>query len=47
MKEFYLKPKFFSAIKSYSGSQFAKDLVVAIAVGMVLHLVFKFVFKNK
>ncbi len=35
MKEFYLKPKFFSAMKGYSGAQFSKDLIAGIIVAII------------
>ncbi len=35
MKHFYLKPKFFSVMKNYSGQQFAKDLVAGIIVAII------------
>lgn len=35
MKEFYLKPKFFSALQGYSGQQFAKDLIAGIIVAII------------
>ncbi len=35
MKEFYLKPKFFSAMKNYSGAQFSKDLIAGIIVAII------------
>ncbi len=35
MKNFYLKPKFFSTIKNYSGQQFAKDLVAGVIVAII------------
>ncbi len=33
--EFYLKPKFFSTIKNYSGAQFVKDLVAGLIVAII------------
>ena len=30
MKEFYLKPKFFETIKSYSKDQFVKDIIAGL-----------------
>lgn len=35
MKEFYLKPKFFSVIKSYSKDQLVKDLIAGIIVAII------------
>ncbi len=35
MKEFYLKPKFFSAMKNYNGAQFTKDLVAGLIVAII------------
>lgn len=35
LKEFYLKPKFFSVIKNYSAGQFVKDLVAGIIVAVI------------
>lgn len=35
MKKFYLKPKFFSTIKGYSGQQFVKDLVAGVIVAII------------
>ncbi len=35
MKEFYLKPKFFSVIKNYSAEQFVKDIVAGIIVAII------------
>ena len=35
MKSFYLKPKFFSTIKNYSGQQFTKDLVAGVIVAII------------
>lgn len=35
MNEFYLKPKFFSAMKNYSGAQFSKDLIAGIIVAII------------
>lgn len=35
MKNFYLKPKFFSTIKGYSGQQFVKDLIAGIIVAII------------
>lgn len=35
MKEFYLKPKFFSVIKRYNKDQFVKDLVAGIIVAII------------
>jgi SulP family sulfate permease len=35
MNEFYLKPKFFSAMKNYNGGQFAKDVVAGIIVAII------------
>ncbi len=35
MEKFYLKPKFFSIIKNYSGQQFAKDLVAGVIVAII------------
>ncbi len=35
MKEFYLKPKFFSTLKDYSGQQFVKDLVAGLIVAII------------
>ncbi len=35
MKNFYLKPKFFSVIKNYSGQQFVKDIVAGIIVAII------------
>lgn len=35
MKKNYLKPKFFDAIKGYSGGQLAKDLVAGIIVAII------------
>ncbi len=35
MKNFYLKPKLFSALKNYSSGQFIKDLVAGIIVAII------------
>ena len=35
MKSFYLKPKFFSTIKNYSGQQFTKDLIAGVIVAII------------
>jgi len=35
MKEFYLKPKFFSVIKNYSAEQLIKDVVAGIIVAII------------
>ncbi len=35
MKEFYLKPKFFSALKDYSCQQFVKDLIAGLIVAII------------
>ncbi len=35
MKEFYLKPKFFSTIKNYSAEQFVKDIIAGIIVAII------------
>ena len=35
MKSFYLKPKLFSVIKNYSGSQLTKDLIAGIIVAII------------
>lgn len=35
MKSFYLKPKFFSVIKDYSGKQFVNDLIAGIIVAII------------
>ncbi|MBR6530611.1 MAG: STAS domain-containing protein [Clostridia bacterium] len=35
MKQFYLKPKFFSTIKNYSGAQLTKDLVAGVIVAII------------
>ena len=35
MKNFYLKPKFFSVIKHYSAAQFVKDLVAGVIVAII------------
>ncbi len=35
MKNFYLKPKFFSAMKGYTAQQFAKDAVAGIIVAII------------
>ena len=35
MKEFYLKPKFFSVIKNYSAQQLVKDIVAGIIVAII------------
>lgn len=35
MKEFYLKPKFFSAIKNYSAEQLIKDIVAGVIVAII------------
>lgn len=35
MKNFYLKPKFFSVIKNYSGQQFTKDLIAGVIVAII------------
>ena len=35
MKEFYLKPKFFSAIKNYSAEQLIKDIISGIIVAII------------
>ena len=34
LKNFYLKPKFFSVIKNYSAQQFTKDLIAGVIVAM-------------
>ena len=34
-KEFYLKPKLFTALKGYNGAQFAKDLVAGLIVAII------------
>jgi len=35
MSKFYLKPKFFSVMKNYSGQQFVKDLIAGIIVAII------------
>lgn len=35
MNNFYLKPKFFSVIKNYSGKQFVSDLIAGIIVAII------------
>ena len=35
LKSFYLKPKLFSVIKNYSGSQLAKDVIAGIIVAII------------
>ena len=35
MKNFYLKPKFFSVMKNYSSQQFVKDLVAGVIVAII------------
>lgn len=35
MKDFYLKPMIFSALKGYKGSQFVKDLVAGLIVAII------------
>ncbi len=35
MKDFYLKPKFFSVMKNYSGKQFTKDLTAGVIVAII------------
>lgn len=35
MKSFYLKPKFFSVIKSYDKNQFVKDLIAGVIVAII------------
>ncbi|MBR5191202.1 MAG: sodium-independent anion transporter, partial [Clostridia bacterium] len=35
MKKFYLKPKFFSVMKSYNKEQFAKDVVAGVIVAII------------
>lgn len=35
LKSFYLKPKFFSVMKNYSGSQLAKDIIAGIIVAII------------
>ena len=35
MKEFYLKPKIFNALKGYNGAQFIKDLTAGIIVAII------------
>ncbi len=35
MREFYLKPKFFSTLKDYSGQQFVKDLIAGLIVAII------------
>ncbi len=35
MKQFYLKPKFFSVMKNYSVQQFTKDLVAGVIVAII------------
>ena len=35
MKSFYLKPKFFSVIKKYSGKQFLNDLIAGVIVAII------------
>ena len=35
MKEFYLKPKFFETIKSYSKDQFLKDIIAGLIVAII------------
>ncbi len=35
MSNFYLKPKFFSVIKNYSGKQFVSDLIAGIIVAII------------
>mgnify|MGYP003307916052 CR=1 FL=1 len=35
MKNFYLKPKLFSCLKDYNGSQFTKDLIAGIIVAII------------
>ncbi len=34
-KEFYLKPKIFSALKGYNGGQFVKDLIAGLIVAII------------
>ena len=35
MKNFYLKPKFFEALKGYNGNQFTKDLTAGLIVAII------------
>ena len=35
MKEFYLKPKFFSVIKNYSTEQLIKDVIAGVIVAII------------
>ena len=35
MKNFYLKPKFFSVMKNYSSQQFVKDLIAGVIVAII------------
>ena len=35
MREFYLKPKFFSTLKDYSSQQFLKDLIAGLIVAII------------
>ncbi len=35
MKEFYLKPKLFSALKGYTGKQFTNDLIAGVIVAII------------
>ena len=35
MKDFYLKPKFFSVMKNYSGKQLTKDLTAGVIVAII------------
>ena len=35
VKEFYLKPKFFSVMKGYTGQQFTKDLLAGVIVAII------------
>ncbi len=35
MNNFYLKPKFFSVIKNYSGKQFVSDVIAGIIVAII------------
>ena len=35
MKDFYIKPKLFSAMKTYNKNQFFKDLIAGIIVAII------------
>ena len=35
LKNFYLKPKFFSTVKNYSKDQFVKDIVAGVIVAII------------